>query len=200
VCLDEPDVVEHRPDVQQLGVILQALAGALQGAPGVDTQRVVLEQIGLDASDQLGGLTRQPAVGDRDRGATGGSHRDDCAGRPDRRCRSRSRCGSAPSICRRSPATGRRRRVATPGQTTRPCSLASTCHSHHGCPKARAYGREVSRSTRSITLPMATLAFWRPSRSAGRPTISAHLALVRARPLERERAGRVRASFCRRRA
>ena len=59
-------VVEHRADVHELGVEVEALALALRGAERVHAQRVVIEEVRLDAADQLGRLTRQPAVGDGD--------------------------------------------------------------------------------------------------------------------------------------
>ncbi len=70
--LDEPDVVEHRADVQELGVVVQPAALALQGAEGVDAERMVVEQIGLNAANQLGGVARQPAVRDGYGGLNGG--------------------------------------------------------------------------------------------------------------------------------
>jgi hypothetical protein len=42
VSFDKSDVVEHRPDVEQLGVVLQALAIPLQHPEGEDSERVVV--------------------------------------------------------------------------------------------------------------------------------------------------------------
>jgi hypothetical protein len=76
VALDEADVVEHRADVEQLGVVVQAELLALQRAPEEHPPRVVEQQLRGDVVHELGRLASERAVGDRDPGDGGadGTH------------------------------------------------------------------------------------------------------------------------------
>ena len=66
--LDEPDVVEHRADVEQFGVVLEPEAPALQGAEDEHSQGVVVKQVGFDVADELGRVLGQRTVWNRDPG------------------------------------------------------------------------------------------------------------------------------------
>ena len=71
VALDEPDVVEHRADVEQLRVVVQAELLTLQRAPQEHPPRVVEQQLRRDVLHELGRLASERAVGDRNPGDGG---------------------------------------------------------------------------------------------------------------------------------
>ena len=58
--------MEHRPDVQQFEVGLEASPSTLQRAEQEDTPGVVEQQIVLDVSDVLGDLSHERCVWYRD--------------------------------------------------------------------------------------------------------------------------------------
>src|SRR5690606_29540606 len=66
--LAEAEVVEHRADVEQLGVVVQAAAAPAQGAEPVDPPGVVVDQLLGGVPDQFGGFGGQFRVGDGDPG------------------------------------------------------------------------------------------------------------------------------------
>lgn len=59
-------VVEHRSEVQQLGVPAQAAVAPLQGAPAVHPKGVVVDQVVRTIPHQLSRLAGEPGVGDHD--------------------------------------------------------------------------------------------------------------------------------------
>jgi hypothetical protein len=71
MTLDEADVVEDRADVEQLGVVLEAMPLTVQRAKDIDAHRVVKEEIRLDVPDQLRRLVGQRAVRNGDPGDRG---------------------------------------------------------------------------------------------------------------------------------
>jgi hypothetical protein len=73
VALDEPDVVEQRAHVEQLGVVLQAAPPPPQRAPQEHAVRMAEQDRRRDVAHELRGLARDRAVGDRDPG-DGGIH------------------------------------------------------------------------------------------------------------------------------
>ena len=68
VTFDQTEVMEHCADVQQLRVVGQLLALAAQCAEQKYPARVVVEQVGFDVADVLGGGPGEGAVGDFDAG------------------------------------------------------------------------------------------------------------------------------------
>ena len=68
---DEAEVVEHRADVEQLRVVVQAQLLALQRSPQEHPPRMVEQQRCRDVPHELGRLARDPAVRDRNPGDRG---------------------------------------------------------------------------------------------------------------------------------
>ena len=66
ILLREPDVVEHRPYVQQFEVGVEASPAPLQRAEQEYPPGVVEEQVVLDISDELGGVSHERCVWNRD--------------------------------------------------------------------------------------------------------------------------------------
>ena len=58
--------MEHRPDVKQFEVGLEAPPSTLQRAEQEDSPGVVEEQVILDVSDVLGGVSHERCVWNRD--------------------------------------------------------------------------------------------------------------------------------------
>ncbi len=65
VCLDETDVMEHRTDIKQLGIVLELFAFACQRAPQEHAARVVIKQIGFGVADEFGRCPRHCTVGNQ---------------------------------------------------------------------------------------------------------------------------------------
>ena len=72
IPLGEAEVVEHRPDVEQLEVGLQPTAAALQRTEQEHSAGVVEQQVVLGIADEVGGLAHQRGVGDDDVGDVDG--------------------------------------------------------------------------------------------------------------------------------
>src|SRR5262245_2980908 len=68
VGLSKPDVVKHGADVEQFGIVLQALALACQSAKQVHPQGMVEQKIRFRVANQLGQITRHLAVRNFDAG------------------------------------------------------------------------------------------------------------------------------------
>jgi hypothetical protein len=64
VSLGQAQVVEHRPDIEQLEVRLQSQSAALQGTEQEHSARMVEEQVVLGVADEIRRLPHQRAVGD----------------------------------------------------------------------------------------------------------------------------------------
>ena len=69
--LVQPEVVEHRADVEQLRVEAQSPLATLQAAEEVHPPRVVVHEVGRDITDQLGGVGGQLRVGHGHAGCPG---------------------------------------------------------------------------------------------------------------------------------
>lgn len=64
----QADVVEHRSDVEQLGVVTEPSVTGLQADPPEDPAGVVVDQVAGGIAHQRGGFIGQLGVGDRDPG------------------------------------------------------------------------------------------------------------------------------------
>ena len=64
----EAEIVEHRADVQELGVGFESKTLALQRAEQKDASRVVVQQVALDVADELGCFADESAIGNLDPG------------------------------------------------------------------------------------------------------------------------------------
>jgi len=64
--------MEQRTDVEQLGVVVQALLASAQRAEQIDPPRVMEDQRARRLADELGGLGDEPRVGDLDVSDAGG--------------------------------------------------------------------------------------------------------------------------------
>lgn len=66
--VEQAEIVKQRRHVQQLGVELQFLTNAFHRAEQEDADRMVEHQLGFVLPHQLGGFTRNSAVGNPDAG------------------------------------------------------------------------------------------------------------------------------------
>src|SRR6185312_14854894 len=71
VTLDEADVMEHRTDVEELGVVGQAESHPLERGPEEHAPRMVEQKRRGDVFDELRRLAGKRAVGDRNSGDGG---------------------------------------------------------------------------------------------------------------------------------
>jgi hypothetical protein len=62
--LVQAEVVEHRPEIEQFGIVAEAAVAALQAAPPVDAAGVAVHEIAGALADQFSGLAGQLGVRD----------------------------------------------------------------------------------------------------------------------------------------
>lgn len=70
----QPDIVEHRRDVEQFGIETKLPPPSEQAAPEIDANGMVKQQVAFGIANQLGRRAGEPAVRDRDACNVMGGH------------------------------------------------------------------------------------------------------------------------------